>query len=209
MPGARSVPSFLASRPRARQALAIARRAHAGQRRDADGAPFLTHPLAVARLLADIGADDDVVAAGLLHDALEKSDVRAADLRESVGERVERIVSALTEDPAIPGRTDRKRALSARVARSGSDAAAVYAADKVDKVRELRDLVRATGVATLLRADVRAKIEHYAMALAVAEHALGPHPLVDRLRGELAALRSVHGLRAPAPFGAVRVPVRS
>jgi HD domain len=190
------LPPFLAGRPGTWRALAIARRAHAGQRRESDGAPFLVHPLAVAELLAGGGADDDVVAAGLLHDVLEKTDVEPGWLRELVGERVERIVSAVSEDAAIAGRGERKRALSAQVAHAGGDAAAVYAADKIDKVRELRRAVEAGGVSVLLRADTRAKLTHYALALSVADHAIGPHVLVDRLRRDLSALRVFD---APAP----------
>lgn len=174
---------------RPRVALALARRAHAGQRRKSDGAPFLLHPIAVAQLLAGAGADEEVVAAGLVHDVLEKTSVSRPCLRERVGERVERIVSAVSEDATIAGRNERKRALSAQVARAGRDAALVYAADKIDNVRELRRVVEEHGPHVLRRADVRAQIAHYTLALSVAEHALGPHALVEQLRRDLAELR--------------------
>ena len=198
------LPPFLVGRPRTRCALAIARRAHAGQRRESDDAPFLLHPLAVAQLLAECHADDEVVAAGLLHDVLEKTDVEPRWLRGQVGERVEQIVSAVSEDAAIPSRDERKRALSAQVARASGDAAAVYAADKIDKVRELKRAVDARGARLLLRADTRAKLSHYALALSVADHAIGPHPLVERLRHDLNALCA----RDEAPPRLARVPAR-
>ena len=47
---------------------------HAGQRRQLDGAPFIEHPLEVAAILHDAGAPDHVIAAGILHDTLEKTD---------------------------------------------------------------------------------------------------------------------------------------
>ncbi|MFP5361420.1 MAG: HD domain-containing protein [Thermoleophilia bacterium] len=52
----------------AARALAFAVRAHAGRRRASDGAPFIQHPLEVARLLRDAGCHERVVAAGLLRD---------------------------------------------------------------------------------------------------------------------------------------------
>jgi hypothetical protein len=50
----------------ARSAREFAVRCHARQRRESDGAPFIEHPLEVARLLLDAGCSDVVVAAGLL-----------------------------------------------------------------------------------------------------------------------------------------------
>ena len=47
-------------------ALAYAVEQHSGQKRDADGAPFVLHPIEVATILADAGAPDHVVAAGVL-----------------------------------------------------------------------------------------------------------------------------------------------
>jgi (p)ppGpp synthase/HD superfamily hydrolase len=72
-------------------------RAHAGQREESDGQPYIEHPVEVARLLYEAGFDEEVVAAGLLHDTLERSDVDAAELRERFGARVADLVQALTE----------------------------------------------------------------------------------------------------------------
>ncbi len=66
-----------------RDALETARRAHAGQlRRGSDGRPFIDHPVAVAERLIDHNRPDQVVAAALLHDVLEKSDVEPEEIRD-------------------------------------------------------------------------------------------------------------------------------
>src|SRR3712207_7550885 len=60
---------------------------HAYQRRAVDDAPFILHPLEVASLLSARGCDDAVVAAGLLHDVVEKTEVTEIG-RASCRERV-------------------------------------------------------------------------------------------------------------------------
>src|ERR1700743_2359437 len=119
-------------------ALAYAVEQHAGQRRTADGAPFVLHPIEVATMLADVGAPDHVVAAGVLHDTIEKTSTEPADLRERFGTRVSALVVALSEDPTISGYNARKAALRDQVTGAGDEALMVFAADKVSKARELR-----------------------------------------------------------------------
>jgi GTP diphosphokinase / guanosine-3',5'-bis(diphosphate) 3'-diphosphatase len=56
-----------------RLAYYLAEKAHSGQERSS-GEPFITHPLAVARILVDLHMDDDTIVAALLHDVLEDSE---------------------------------------------------------------------------------------------------------------------------------------
>ena len=123
--------------PRTKAALAFAEEQHAGQLRKADGAPFIAHPIEVASLLYDAGAGDDVIAAGLLHDTLEKTRTDRTELRTRFGSRVARLVAAVSEDESIAGYATRKAALRRQVEAAGTDAMLVFAADKVSKVREL------------------------------------------------------------------------
>jgi len=58
-----------------RSTLAFAALRHGGQRRESDGAAFIEHPVEVARLLRGAGCSEIVVAAGLLHDIVEDTDV--------------------------------------------------------------------------------------------------------------------------------------
>ena len=79
-----------------RQALATARELHEGAVRDVgDEVPFISHPLAVAELLAEYGMDEELIAAGLLHDMLEYTPLRLGALRERFGMKVALIVCAL------------------------------------------------------------------------------------------------------------------
>ncbi len=78
------------------RAYAVAERAHAGQTRKS-GEPYIQHPLAVALLLADIGMDPDTIAAGLLHDVVEDSDVDLERLRQAFGPHVASLVDGVTK----------------------------------------------------------------------------------------------------------------
>jgi (p)ppGpp synthase/HD superfamily hydrolase len=171
-------------------AVAYAVEQHAGQRRDADGAPFVLHPLEVARLLDGVGAPDHVVAAGVLHDTLEKTAAVPADLRERFGTRVTALVVALSEDPEISGYSERKAALREQVRAADDEALMVFAADKVSKARELR---RAFATATRPPSFRRGskpqrKLAHYRHCAELLEERLAGAPLVESLQRELAEL---------------------
>jgi hypothetical protein len=134
------------------------------------------------------GYDDDVVVAGLLHDAVEDSEAQVADVRERFGDRVATIVAAVTEDPAIADYHARKAELRARVAAADTDALAVFAADKLVKTRELR--AQATGTeARLAEPDLVRRREHYEQCLEMLRDAAPELPIVQLLAFELWALR--------------------
>jgi (p)ppGpp synthase/HD superfamily hydrolase len=118
----------------------LARRAHLGQlRRGSDGRPYIEHPEAVAEILLAQRCGDEVIAAALLHDVVEKSETEAGEIRERFGDRVADLVEALTEDEEIAVYEDRKEEHRWRVAKAGPDALAIFAADKLTNVAMLRE----------------------------------------------------------------------
>jgi len=74
----------------------FARDAHDGVARKS-GEPYITHPVAVAVLLADMGMDSDSVIAGLLHDTVEDTSVTLEDIEKHFGVDVRRIVEGETK----------------------------------------------------------------------------------------------------------------
>jgi len=123
-----------------RDALEIARQAHAGQlRRGSDGRPYIEHPVAVAEALIEQRCGDEVLAAALLHDVVEKSDTNVVEVRERFGDTVANLVEALTEDETITTYEERKQEHRWRVAKAGPDALAIFAADKLTNVMMLRE----------------------------------------------------------------------
>jgi GTP pyrophosphokinase len=74
----------------------VAEEKHRGQRRKS-GDPYITHPLAVATILADLGMDTTTLVAALLHDTVEDTDYSVEALREDFGEIVARLVDGVTK----------------------------------------------------------------------------------------------------------------
>ncbi|RQD75459.1 bifunctional (p)ppGpp synthetase/guanosine-3',5'-bis(diphosphate) 3'-pyrophosphohydrolase, partial [Desulfonatronospira sp. MSAO_Bac3] len=70
--------------------------AHAGQIR-LSGEPYLSHPLEVSDMLADLHLDADTIAAGLLHDTVEDTKASLEEVRDQFGEEVARIVKGVTK----------------------------------------------------------------------------------------------------------------
>jgi (p)ppGpp synthase/HD superfamily hydrolase len=179
---------FVERSPLTRAALAFADQRHAGQMRDLDDLPFVTHPLEVACLLHEAGYSDEVVAAGVLHDVLEDTDADRGDIETRFGPRVAELVDAVTHDPAIEDETERRAALRRQVARAGECAAVVFAADKVSKAREMR--IRA-GRGRFERKTDGGKFDHYEASLDMLAELIPGHPLVEQLRLELEAVRAL------------------
>jgi hypothetical protein len=187
----RVIPRWAGPCPLARTALRYAQQAHAGQRRKADGAAFILHPFEVASLLADAGAPDHLIAAGALHDVLEKTGATQADLRERFGDRIAALVSAVSENEGIAGYSTRKAALRDQVASAGEEALTLFAADKISKARELH-----------LEVDTRyreRRVAHYERCLALLQEHLPESPLVGALEAELDGARAgQNGVRSGA-----------
>lgn len=78
------------------RAYEVANRYHEGQKRKS-GDPYITHPVAVTAILAEMGATGPVLAAGLLHDTVEDTDYTMEQLTEEFGEEVAYLVDGVTK----------------------------------------------------------------------------------------------------------------
>ena len=78
------------------QAYEFAERCHEGQLRKS-GDPYITHPVAVARLVADLRLDPPTVEAALLHDVIEDCGIETAELRRRFGADVTRLVDGASK----------------------------------------------------------------------------------------------------------------
>jgi GTP pyrophosphokinase len=79
-----------------KQAYQVARDAHEGQMRTS-GEPYITHPVAVARILAEMRLDHETLMAALLHDTIEDTHVTKEDLAEQFGEAVAELVEGVSK----------------------------------------------------------------------------------------------------------------
>ena len=78
------------------RAYAVAERAHEGQKRRS-GEPYITHPVAVAQILADLGIGAKTLAAALLHDTVEDTEYTLDLVRHNFGDEVAMLVDGVTK----------------------------------------------------------------------------------------------------------------
>jgi (p)ppGpp synthase/HD superfamily hydrolase len=171
------VPEFARDSPLLEGAFRLAQGAHHGPRR-ADGTN-IEHPVAVAELLSAEGYDEEVVAAGLLHDVVEDTTTDVDEIEERFGPEVARLVREMTEDPHIEPYERRKEEHRERVARDRR-VAAIYAADKLAGARSMRDEPGAVP---------EPQLEHYLASLDELRERYPDLPFLGDLRAELERVR--------------------
>lgn len=134
--------------PRYTQAIALAARAHEGQNRKGTPIPYITHPVAVAGLVAQFGGDEDQQIAGLLHDVLEDGGPKFAhEITQAFGPRVMEMVQGCTDGvPDAAGEkapwAERKKAYLAHLAEASNDVLMVSGCDKLSNARAILDDLR-------------------------------------------------------------------
>src|SRR5947208_12818218 len=78
------------------RAFSFAAKAHEGQQRRS-GEEFILHPFGVAKICAELHLDEQTIAAALLHDVVEDTDVELTDVQAEFGEEVARLVEGVTK----------------------------------------------------------------------------------------------------------------
>ena len=137
--------------PRFTQAINLAARAHEGQNRKGTPIPYITHPVAVAGLVAQFGGDEDQQIGGLLHDVLEDGGPEYAEVIErEFGARVLAIVEGCTDGtPDSTGQKEpwakRKAAYLEHLATASEDVQIVSGSDKLNNARAILDDLVAIG----------------------------------------------------------------
>lgn len=90
-----------ADRDLVKRAYKVAQKAHKGQKR-ASGEQYIQHCLAVAAILAELGAPIPAIMAGLLHDTVEDTEVTLKDLKRDFGDEVASLVDGVTKLTQLP-----------------------------------------------------------------------------------------------------------
>ena len=120
------------------KAVAFATQAHSGTERRGKGYPYLIHCMEAVSIVATITNDQEMLAAALLHDTVEDTDVTIELIRSEFGDRVADLVAHETAplpDDA-PWRT-RKEAQLAQLANAFYDSKVVALGDKLSNMRAL------------------------------------------------------------------------
>ncbi|MDP9150203.1 MAG: HD domain-containing protein, partial [Myxococcota bacterium] len=171
---------------------------HRDQKRKYPGVdvPYVSHPAGVALLLARHGFDEEVVAAGALHDVIEDCRVSREELAALFGDRVAELVHTVSEaDDSLPWEERKTRYLD-RLAAAPWEAQAIGIADKIDNFLSIVVCARDHGDPWRMfnrgRDTQMSRFEAFAAVAAL----LPPHPLVLELDAALAAVRAL----APPPL---------
>ena len=122
---------------RIQRAYDVAASWHQGQTRRS-GDPYITHPLAVATILAETGADDEMLCAAMLHDTIEDTPYTLAALSCEFGAGVAALVAGTTALDQIKGRGRRVSQVMAAVKCADTRVLAIKLADRLHNMRTVQ-----------------------------------------------------------------------
>jgi GTP diphosphokinase / guanosine-3',5'-bis(diphosphate) 3'-diphosphatase len=128
------------------RAYLTAERLHRGQKRKS-GEPYITHPLAVTTILAELGMTEPTLVASLLHDTVEDTDYTIADVRKEFGDEVGRLVDGVTKlDKVKYGESAEAETIRKMIVAMSRDirVLVIKLADRLHNMRTLRYLKQST-----------------------------------------------------------------
>jgi (p)ppGpp synthase/HD superfamily hydrolase len=154
------------------------------RRKGMRGEPYVNHLAEVAHLIAQAteGGDPELVAAALLHDAVEDTDATLDEIERHFGAAIARLVAEVTDDKSLP-KAERKRLQVETAPRKSERARLLKLADKISNLRTLHSSPPDDWPEERRQAYV-------AWAEEVAGHCMGLNAFLDeQFRAALAALR--------------------
>ncbi len=163
------------------KAAEIAARSHDGLfRKHPEGIPYFSHLAIVALMLERAGYDDEVVAAGLLHDILEDTDYSEDELRKVFGERVLEIVKGVSEDKSIKDWVERKRLYREMITNGSAEAAAISCADHIHNTRSFAQTMKeGVDIDAVFKVGVSERFRHENELIEIYNKKLGNNPLAQ------------------------------
>jgi (p)ppGpp synthase/HD superfamily hydrolase len=133
------------------KALQIASVAHEGQYRKNTKIPYIAHPMAVGFILQKAGYREEIVAAGILHDTVEDTNLTIEDIEREFGSEIARIVAGCSEPDKSLSWEDRKEHTIEYLKTASEEIRVVACADKLHNVMSIRQDVEQTGEETWSR----------------------------------------------------------
>jgi len=118
------------------KAARVATVAHSGQVRKSDSSPYVVHPFMCAVKLLKYGCSEEVVAAALVHDVLEDTEMSESELREVLGDSVVDMVVCLSEKKDLLWE-ERKKGYVEMVRSASEEVKLVSLADKVHNMESV------------------------------------------------------------------------
>lgn len=139
--------------------------AHTGTKRKGKERPYILHPIEALTIAAGLTEDEDVLAAAVLHDVVEDTNLKSEDIEREFGPRVRALVMAESEDKmkelsAASSWKKRKQATINHLAGLDRNAKIICLGDKLANIREMARDYRMIGDALWDRFNQKDKNEH-------------------------------------------------
>jgi len=124
------------------RAIVFAVHAHAGTERRGKGFPYIVHPMEAVEIVATMTRDQELLAAAVLHDTVEDTDVTIEQIRAEFGDRVASFVAAESDEPhqsqdSLENWRARKQAAIDRLAHASRETKIVALGDKLSNMRAI------------------------------------------------------------------------
>ena len=172
------------------EALRLAYAAHDGDLRHGRRL-YVEHPIEVAQLLHEQGFGEAVLAAAILHDVVGETDLTVDEVKQGFGSGIARLVELMTDERGVADYKARKEEHRTRIQSAGVPAAAIYAADRLSNLRELRALCREQGetAGSHFNAPLEVKVEMAREDIDMLRRVDSRLPFLHELEMELMRLR--------------------
>jgi len=112
---------------------------HEGQYRKNSGDPYITHPTAVAAMVASIGGSIEEICAAYLHDTVEDTPATLTEIQDIFGLRIAAIVDGLTDKKYTGDRATRKERIRRDLALKGRSVKTVKIADIIHNLSDIHE----------------------------------------------------------------------
>ncbi|WP_337995016.1 HD domain-containing protein [Paenibacillus thermotolerans] len=168
------------------KAIRIAAIAHKDQSRKGSDVPYISHPFSVGMILAQEGCSDEVIAAGILHDTVEDTELTPDDIKRQFGQKVADIVMGCSEPDKSLSWEERKRHTLEALKAAPDEIRLVSCADKLQNVRSMIEDYSAIGeeLWTKFKRGKEQQEWYYRGIIESLSHGK-PFPLVEKLREEV------------------------
>lgn len=118
-------------------AIIVASKAHEGQYRKTTNIPYITHPYAVGMILQKAQYREEIIAAGILHDTVEDTNITLGEIEKIFGAEVANIVNGCSEPDKSLSWEDRKSHTIEYLKTASEDIRAVACADKIHNLKSI------------------------------------------------------------------------
>ncbi len=174
-------------------AVIFAAKAHLDQKRkDPESVtPFIQHPVMVGLILQRAGFNDNVIAAGILHDVIEDTKYSKEDLEKAFNKNIAELVNDVSEqDKSLPW-LERKQKYLEHIKECPIESKAVSAADKIHNIRSIiKSINEGIDIWSVFKRGKEVQIKRFRKLLYILEETW-KHPIIDELKKTIEELEKI------------------